>query len=139
MSSIYQYHLIYKTINVVNKKYYIGKHSTDDVNDGYMGSGVVLNRAIKKYGKENFKREIIFIFNDEKIALAKEKEMVTHTFCRLDETYNLKEGGLGGSPLEETRYKISKTLKNRTLTEEHRKNMSLAQKKLYKSGIYSSK
>jgi hypothetical protein len=48
-----QYHIIYKTTNTSTDKYYIGKHSTDNINDDYLGSGVALKNAIKKYGKEN--------------------------------------------------------------------------------------
>ena len=42
-----QYHFIYKTINLISGKYYIGMHSTDDLEDGYMGSGNCLRLAIR--------------------------------------------------------------------------------------------
>lgn len=45
-----QYHFIYKTINIINNKYYIGMHSTDDLNDGYVGSGKRLWYSINKNG-----------------------------------------------------------------------------------------
>lgn len=48
------YHFVYKTTNTINKKYYYGVHTTSDIDDGYMGSGVLLRRSIKKYGKESF-------------------------------------------------------------------------------------
>ena len=43
---------IYKTTNTVNNKIYIGKHQTENINDSYLGSGISLERAINKYGKE---------------------------------------------------------------------------------------
>lgn len=49
---------IYKTTNLVNGKIYIGQH-VGKVNDSYLGSGVVLHNAIRKYGRCNFKREIL--------------------------------------------------------------------------------
>ena len=54
----FQYYMVYKTTNLVNNKYYIGVHATNDLNDGYFGSGKNLKQAIKKYGKEHFKRDI---------------------------------------------------------------------------------
>jgi len=56
------HHYLYKTINLINSKYYIGVHSTNDLSDGYIGTGKLLRWAIKKYGKENFKNEVIIFF-----------------------------------------------------------------------------
>ena len=47
------FYYTYKTTNSVNGHYYIGVHKTEDFNDGYIGSGTVLKKAIKKHGKEN--------------------------------------------------------------------------------------
>jgi hypothetical protein len=44
-------YFIYKTTNLLNGKYYIGMHVTNQIDDGYLGSGKYLNNAIKKYGK----------------------------------------------------------------------------------------
>jgi len=49
--------VIYKTTNLINSKYYIGKDEKN--NPDYLGSGLLLNRAIKKHGRENFKKEIL--------------------------------------------------------------------------------
>ena len=86
------YYTIYKITNNLNNKYYIGKHKTDDLDDGYMGSGKYIKRAIEKYGKENFTKEILFIFETEEEVNAKEKELVVVS----EETYNLCPGGQGG-------------------------------------------
>ena len=86
------YYTIYKTTNKINGKYYIGAHKTDNLDDGYFGSGIILNRAIEKYGIENFKREILFCFNNPEEMWNKEQELVI-----VDEfTYNIKSGGDGG-------------------------------------------
>lgn len=86
------FYLVYKITNVVNGKHYIGAHKTNDKNDGYMGSGVMIKNAIKKYGIENFIKEIMCECSSQEEMFAKEKELV-----RLDSTsYNLKYGGEGG-------------------------------------------
>lgn len=87
---------IYKITNKVNNKIYIGKHQTKDPNDGYMGSGKMLRRAQKKYGIENFIKEILYIFDTEDKMNAKEKELVTEEFCLREDTYNICIGGQGG-------------------------------------------
>jgi hypothetical protein len=86
------YYTIYKITNKLNGKYYIGMHKTSNLDDDYMGSGKYLKRSIQKHGIENFKKEILFIFDNEKEMKLKEKELVIVS----EETYNLNEGGHGG-------------------------------------------
>lgn len=86
------YFTIYKTTNKINGKYYIGKHQTKDLNDGYMGSGKLLLQAIQKYGKENFVKVVLFIFDNEEEMNLKEKELVVIS----EQSYNLCDGGNGG-------------------------------------------
>ena len=67
-------YIVYKTTNTINGKYYIGAHRTDNLNDGYVGSGVGLKRAIEKYGKENFVTETLHTLRTEDEMYAKEKQ-----------------------------------------------------------------
>lgn len=91
-----QYHFIYKTINLLNEKYYYGMHSTNDLNDGYLGSGKRLRRSINKYGKENHKREIIEFLPDRKSLIEREKEIVNLNEIAKENCMNLIVGGKGG-------------------------------------------
>ncbi len=87
---------IYKTTNKINDKMYIGCHKTFNPNDEYLGSGKILKRAIKKYGIENFNKEILFIFDTPQEMFDKEKEVVDKLFIESDKTYNILIGGFGG-------------------------------------------
>lgn len=90
-----KYHIVYKTTNLINGRFYIGMHSTNKLNDNYLGSGWVLKDAINKYGRENFKKEILYIYNTRKEALTKEAEIVNETFIKDNNNYNLILGGNG--------------------------------------------
>jgi group I intron endonuclease len=88
---------IYKIINLCNGKIYIGMHRTKFLDDGYMGSGKLLKAAIKKYGKENFQKEILEIFDNEEDMISKETELVTDEFVLSENNYNIMPGGKFGS------------------------------------------
>jgi hypothetical protein len=90
------YYTVYKTTNLVNDKIYIGCHKTKNLNDNYKGSISNLSKAIEKYGIENFKKEILFCFDNEQEMFAKEAELVTEEFVKNSNTYNAKVGGYGG-------------------------------------------
>jgi group I intron endonuclease len=64
--------------------------------DGYLGSGKHLRRALEKHGRSNFRREILAVFDNEEAMNALEREIVTEEFCRREDTYNICEGGKGG-------------------------------------------
>lgn len=87
---------VYKTTNQLNGMFYIGVHKTDNPNDTYMGSGKRLGYAISKYGVDNFKKEILAIFETKEEAYALEAKFVTADVLDAGKCYNLKLGGQGG-------------------------------------------
>lgn len=96
-------HLVYKTTSLLDGKYYIGVHSTVDIDDGYMGSGIILRNAIKKHGVKNFSREILFSFETRLDLLKKEAELVNDELLKDPLCYNLIAGG-GGCPTLSTTF-----------------------------------
>ncbi len=104
--------VIYKTTNLLNGKYYIGKDQKN--NPEYLGSGMLLTKAIKKYGKENFKKEILEeCVNKEELA-KRERYWIERLDARNKTiAYNIGEGGDGGDnfsghpDLEKIKKKIS--------------------------------
>jgi group I intron endonuclease len=87
---------IYKITNKIDNKIYIGKHQTNNLDDGYMGSGKILRRAQDKHGLKNFVKDILHVFDTEEEMNTKERELVTEEFCLREDTYNLCVGGQGG-------------------------------------------
>ena len=57
------YYIIYKITNLLNDKIYVGFHKTEDIYDDYMGSGKLIKEAITEFGVQNFKKDIIAIFD----------------------------------------------------------------------------
>lgn len=102
-------HFIYKTINLINNRYYIGMHSTYNIKDGYIGSGKRLKSEIIKYGKENFKTEILEYLPNRKALAKREKEIVNESLLKDPSCLNLKEGGFGGFCNEEHMLKFLKS------------------------------
>ena len=92
-------YFIYMTTNLINGHKYIGKHH-GELNDSYLGSGLLLKQAVKKYGKENFKREILYISKNEEENSQKEKEFINVYNAVEDKNfYNIHEGGNGGNTI----------------------------------------
>lgn len=90
------FYYIYQITNLVNGKIYVGVHKTDELDDGYMGSGKVIKRAIEKYGIDNFRKDILEFFENAELMYAREREVVTEDFLSRDDVYNLRRGGTGG-------------------------------------------
>ena len=92
----FKYHYFYKITNLINGHFYYGVHNTKNLDDGYMGSGVRLQIAYKKYGIENFKKEILKYFDTKEEAFEYEAEVVNETLINDNNCYNLSPGGKGG-------------------------------------------
>ena len=71
-----KYYYTYQTKNLINGKTYIGIHTTKNLDDGYMGSGLNLRRAIKKYGLDNFVKTILSFFDTMEEMVEEEKFLV---------------------------------------------------------------
>lgn len=112
MEKIFKY-IVYKTTNLINNKIYIGVHKTTNpqVFDGYLGCDVwctkpssyntgstVFQKAVKKYGPENFKRQVLQTFDSVEEAYKLEEQLVNKDFITRDDTYNMVEGGRFRSP-----------------------------------------
>lgn len=149
----YKYY-VYKTTNTINGKIYIGVHRTHKPDDWYLGSGVLLKKATKKYGRVAFAKEILFEFDVQDDAYKKESEIVNLEFVSRDDNYNVYVGGYGGMTgrthaqsvkdkisaatkgennprygvkvSDYTKRMISEGNKGKTISEETRKKLSLA-------------
>ena len=103
-----QYNYIYLITNQVNNKIYVGKHSTNNLDDGYMGSGILIKKAITKYGIENFTKEYLAFCDTEEKLNWFEKFYIKKYKAR-EVGYNLTDGGdgsLGRKHTEETKQKM---------------------------------
>lgn len=87
---------IYKTTNLINNKVYIGQ-STKIINKDYFGSGILITRSIQKYGKENFKLDILENdITDIDTLNEREKYWISHYKKILGvDCYNIHPGGNG--------------------------------------------
>lgn len=98
LNDVMQIHYVYKITNNINSKFYIGKHTHNiKVIDKYYGGGNLIHKAIKKYGKQNFKKEIIAYYKTSNCALIGESQILTYDVVKDINCYNLKPGGEGGS------------------------------------------
>ena len=86
-------YIVYKVINNINGKYYLGVHKGSD--DKYLGSGRAIKQAVKKYGRVNFTRQTIASF-DSKIEAFEFERVLVEKHLRDPMCYNMMSGGLGG-------------------------------------------
>lgn len=108
---------IYKLTNKTNGKIYIGFHGSnkDFLEDNYYGSGVLIRKAVEKYGKENFDREVLYVYESEEEAKEMERNIVNEDFLNRKDIYNLALGGSGGGLLGEKNPFFGKSHSEETL------------------------
>jgi len=115
--------IIYKTTNLVNGKQYIGRDSHN--NPKYLGSGTLIKKAIRRYGKENFKKEIIEECSSFEQMVEREEYWLNYYDAGNNPLfYNLQNLGKGVEFTHETRKKIGEASRRRITTEETRKKIS---------------
>ena len=138
----HSHHYIYKTTCKITKKFYIGMHSTSNLEDGYMGSGIHIWRSIKKYGKEEHIREILEFLPDRKTLADRERDIINENFLKNPFCMNIAKGGSysGGTNgkkfSEESRKKMSQTqqiVQKRPEVIEKRKKKLIGQKRTEES------
>lgn len=105
-----KHNIVYMTINMINSKFYIGKHSTDVIDDGYLGSGLLITAAIALYGKENFNRIVLHDLKTPEESSHIEKLLVNEDLLSNTECYNIALGGSGGNLGEEVNKRIGKKM-----------------------------
>jgi len=128
--------MVYETINLINGKKYIGVHKIPNGYDYYLGSGVLLTKAIKKYGKNSFKRKTLLIISSLLEAHYYERKLITSEIIKSPDYYNIARGGYGGNigsgsanPFygkkhsSETRKRMSKIQRNKEFTIEGMNNL----------------
>lgn len=115
-----KFNYIYLITNNVNNKIYVGQHSTNNLEDGYMGSGTLLKLAIKKYGKNNFCKEILaYADTQAKLDYLEKFYIKKYKSREIKSGYNLTDGGSGFCGLiftDEHKKKIAEKLKGNTHT-----------------------
>lgn len=125
-----QYYYFYKITNMINNHYYYGIHSTNNLNDGYMGSGTRLRLAYEKYGIENFHKDILCFFDSWEELCEHERMIVNQEMIDKSECYNLVLGG--HTPKEEDFYIIGKNVSEKIMGD---KNGSYGSKWMTKDGV----
>ena len=128
-------HNIYKTTNLVNGRFYWGVHNSVDENDGYLGSGIVLGKAIEKYGEDSFRRKTMVTYESAADAYiwavkggwshldSQGKNNPMYGRSNPNGVAAMKAANTGSSPSEKTRIKIRESNKGLKRSEEAKQKM----------------
>lgn len=131
------YYYLYQIEHKSTGKIYVGVHRTTDIEDGYMGSGSLITRAIRKHGLHDFEKKILKFFDSAEEMLLAEKEIVNETFVKNENTYNLTLGGLGGWYHVNSEENISKYVNIRKKIRENRTPEKIKEEKEKRSAATS--
>lgn len=140
-----KFHVVYKTTCLVNNRYYIGLHSTDDLDDNYLGSGIRLQRSLKKYGKEQHTRIILEVLSTRQEAAEREKALITSDLLADPQCLNCGIGGLGyqDRPALSEEQKIKRSMQTKAMhesrTPEQKRQVSEAISKANKVSLNTQK
>ena len=114
--------IIYKTTNLINGKIYVGQDSHNNPN--YLGSGLLLKKAVKKYGRKNFKKDTLCECETKEELNKKEVYWIMKlNSINLDVGYNIAQGKNSGTydtmsnnpNIEDIKKRIKETLRKRYL------------------------
>lgn len=87
-------------------------HSTYNLEDGYLGSGLIVKRSIEKYGKDNHIKEVVSYHDPREDLIKEEKSLVTEEVIDREFCMNIRPGGTGGFTIEHQRMAGSLSLKS---------------------------
>ncbi len=142
-----RYHYIYKITCLKNNRYYIGMHSTDNLEDGYFGGGKRIKNSVKKHGKDAHRKEILEFFENRDLLRQREIELVNEELLNDPLCMNLQPGGGGGFINEDHKKKWimsgskagNESIKNLSKDPDWVKKISSNTKKLWENDDLSKK
>jgi hypothetical protein len=125
-----QYHYIYK-ITRFDGRYYIGMHSTDDLEDGYFGSGKLITRSVKRHGVDRHTKQILEMLPSRQELRSREEQLVNEELLSDPLCMNIITGGGGNSSEDSKRFWLQHP--------EWRLAASERAKKLWQDPVYRAK
>lgn len=141
-----KYHYIYKTTNTITNQFYIGLHSTNNIKDGYFGSGNRIRSSLRHYGKKNHKFEILEFVENRNLLMIKEGEIVNSELLKDPLCLNIMKGGYGFKDFDHMK-KVSKAgneaLKEKLKDPEYKKQFAVKSKsaetwkRLHREGYFT--
>jgi len=124
------YGFVYQYQNLMNGKKYYGQTTLEEgtreklhLRDTKRGSQYYFHKALRKYGRDNFKKEILYYCPDQ-LSLSLIEDIYINLFSLSPKGYNLKRGGSHGKFSRETKEKISESRKGQKHSIETKKKMS---------------
>jgi hypothetical protein len=134
-------HYIYKTTCLITGRYYVGMHSSNKLNDTYMGSGKRLRYSIRKHGIENHTKEILEYFESRELLIEAEKNAITPDMITDNNCMNMVEGGGGFTSeyakicVKQSHEKQALLMKDKAWVEKKSNKISTSMNKQYEDGL----